>query len=68
MAASGEDLRWFAAAPATLCASATIPWNLAQYTMFWISASTLPSSTTWLLGEDNYYEFSSDHPRIVNFA
>ena len=176
VAASGEDLRWFATAPATLYAGATDPWNLAQYsipgfncpsysevpigvvtrghtwatsatstgvtvdlrvgdapawpvgvlgktnyvgchgrpdveggkwngilrnrsetrfsavadglsntlifgesrggfsptqrgyTMLWISASTLPASTTWLLGEDNYYEFSSDHPGIVNFA
>lgn len=34
----------------------------------WLSAVTLPASSSWLLGEDNYYEFSSFHTGISNFA
>jgi prepilin-type N-terminal cleavage/methylation domain-containing protein len=37
-------------------------------TFVWISAFTLPASTTWLLGEDNFYEFSSNHTGLVNFV
>ncbi len=37
-------------------------------TFGWLSAITLPSSSTWLLGEDNYYEFSSNHTGICNFV
>lgn len=34
----------------------------------WISVVTMPASTSWLLGEDNFYEFSSNHSGVVNFA
>lgn len=34
----------------------------------WIAAPTLPASSSWLLGEDNYYEFSSNHTGISNFT
>lgn len=37
-------------------------------TYLWISVQTLPSSTSWLLGEDNWYEFSSNHAGMVNFV
>jgi prepilin-type N-terminal cleavage/methylation domain-containing protein/prepilin-type processing-associated H-X9-DG protein len=40
----------------------------APTTYLWISAVTLPASTTWLLGEDNWFEFSSNHTGLVNFA
>jgi len=46
--------------------TATTPPSPSTY--LWISAMTFPSSTTWLLGEDNWYEFSSNHTGIVNFA
>jgi prepilin-type N-terminal cleavage/methylation domain-containing protein len=34
----------------------------------WLSATTLPASAVWLLGEDNYFEFSSNHTGICNFV
>ncbi len=34
----------------------------------WLSAVALPASATWLIGEDNYYEFSSNHTGISNFV
>ncbi|XZE45788.1 DUF1559 domain-containing protein [Pirellulaceae bacterium SH467] len=37
-------------------------------TVLWISAIPLPSSSTWLLGEDNWYEFSSNHTGLTNFT
>ncbi len=37
-------------------------------TFGWLSAPTLPASSSWLLGEDNYYEFSSNHTGICNFV
>lgn len=37
-------------------------------TYLWISSLPLPSSNSWLLGEDNWYEFSSNHTGIANFA
>ncbi len=37
-------------------------------TFGWLSAITLPASATWLLGEDNYYEFSSNHTGVCNFV
>lgn len=37
-------------------------------TYAWISAPSLPASSSWLLGEDNYYEFSSNHTGLSNFA
>ncbi len=46
--------------------SATTPPSPA--TFGWLSAITLPSSSSWLLGEDNYYEFSSNHTGICNFV
>ncbi|MCA9192733.1 MAG: DUF1559 domain-containing protein [Planctomycetales bacterium] len=39
-----------------------------QATYLWISAVSLPASTSWLLGEDNWYEFSSNHSGIMNFT
>lgn len=37
-------------------------------THLWISAVSLPSSSSWLLGEDNWYEFSSNHTGVCNFV
>lgn len=42
--------------------------NLNPATFGWLSAPTLPASSAWLLGEDNYYEFSSNHTGICNFV
>ncbi len=46
--------------------SSTDPPSPATYG--WLSAVTLPASSSWLLGEDNYYEFSSNHTGICNFV
>ena len=47
--------------------SGTAP-DLLPATFGWLSAPTIPASSTWLLGEDNYYEFSSNHTGICNFV
>ncbi|MCU0716205.1 MAG: DUF1559 domain-containing protein [Pirellula sp.] len=39
-----------------------------QSTVLWISAIPLPASTTWLIGEDNWFEFSSNHTGLTNFT
>lgn len=47
--------------------SGTAP-DLLPATFGWLSAPTIPASSSWLLGEDNYYEFSSNHTGVCNFV